>query len=447
MFSSLSDNPYVNIDPMTAALIADLKERGLLNQITAEDEFNEHLNGGPRVLYCGFDPTADSLHLGHLVPLLVLRRFQDAGHKPIALVGGATGLIGDPSFKAAERQLNTPDIVAGWADKIRNQVSQFIAFDGIENPAVVVNNLDWASEMNVLDFLRDVGKHFSVNAMINKESVQQRLNREGAGISFTEFSYALLQGMDFAELNRRYDCTLQVGGSDQWGNIVGGIDLSRRQNGAQTFGLTVPLVTKSDGTKFGKTESGAVWLDPAKTSPYAFYQFWMNTADADVYKFLRYFTFLPVEKIAEIEAHDATIEGRKTAQPILAEEVTRMVHGQDALESARRITEALFSGDLTQLSENELEQIKQDGLPSSDLDNTALSDKPLTSILSEAGMGQGKQVKDALGRNAVLVNGVAYGMDALMQGASIFADDKALFGRFFMVKLGKKKHHLFELKK
>jgi len=447
MFSSLSDNPYVNIDPMTAALIADLKERGLLNQITAEEEFNEHLNGGPRVLYCGFDPTADSLHLGHLVPLLVLRRFQDAGHKPIALVGGATGLIGDPSFKAAERQLNTPDIVAGWADKIRNQVSQFIAFDGVENPAVVVNNLDWASEMNVLDFLRDVGKHFSVNAMINKESVQQRLNREGAGISFTEFSYALLQGMDFAELNRRYDCTLQVGGSDQWGNIVGGIDLSRRQNGAQTFGLTVPLVTKSDGTKFGKTESGAVWLDPAKTSPYAFYQFWMNTADADVYKFLRYFTFLPVEKIAEIEAHDATIEGRKTAQPILAEEVTRMVHGQDALESARRITEALFSGDLTQLSENELEQIKQDGLPSSDLDNTALSDKPLTSILSEAGMGQGKQVKDALGRNAVLVNGVAYGMDALMQGASIFADDKALFGRFFMVKLGKKKHHLFELKK
>lgn len=432
---------------MTAALIADLKERGLLNQITAEDEFNEHLNGGSRVLYCGFDPTADSLHLGHLVPLLVLRRFQDAGHKPIALVGGATGLIGDPSFKAAERQLNTADIVAGWADKIRGQVSQFIAFDGVENPAVVVNNLDWAGEMNVLDFLRDVGKHFSVNAMINKESVQQRLNREGAGISFTEFSYALLQGMDFAELNRRYDCTLQIGGSDQWGNIVGGIDLSRRQNGAQTFGLTVPLVTKSDGTKFGKTESGAVWLDPSKTSPYAFYQFWMNTADADVYKFLRYFTFLPVEKIAEIEAHDATIEGRKTAQPILAEEVTRMVHGQEALDSARRITEALFSGDLTQLSESELEQIKQDGLPSSGLDITGLGDKPLTAILSEAGMGQGKQVKDALGRNAVIVNGQAYGMDDLMKGTEIFSAGNAMYGRFFMVRMGKKKHHLFELEK
>lgn len=447
MFSSLSDNRNVKIAPMTAALIADLKERGLLNQITAEDEFNEHLNGGPRVLYCGFDPTADSLHLGHLVPLLVLRRFQDAGHKPIALVGGATGLIGDPSFKAAERQLNTADIVAGWADKIRGQVSQFIAFEGVENPAVVVNNLDWAGEMNVLDFLRDVGKHFSVNAMINKESVQQRLNREGAGISFTEFSYALLQGMDFAELNRRYDCTLQIGGSDQWGNIVGGIDLSRRQNGAQTFGLTVPLVTKSDGTKFGKTESGAVWLDPSKTSPYAFYQFWMNTADADVYKFLRYFTFLPVEKIAEIEAHDATIEGRKTAQPVLAEEVTRMVHGQEALDSARRITEALFSGDLTQLAENELEQIKQDGLPSSALDTTGLADKPLTAILSEAGMGQGKQVKDALGRNAVIVNGNAYGMADLMKGEEIFASDKAMYGRFFMVRMGKKKHHLFELEK
>ncbi len=447
MFSSLSDNPNVKIDPMTAALIADLKERGLLNQITAEDEFNEHLNGGSRVLYCGFDPTADSLHLGHLVPLLVLRRFQDAGHKPIALVGGATGLIGDPSFKAAERQLNTADIVAGWADKIRGQVSQFIAFDGVENPAVVVNNLDWAGEMNVLDFLRDVGKHFSVNAMINKESVQQRLNREGAGISFTEFSYALLQGMDFAELNRRYDCTLQIGGSDQWGNIVGGIDLSRRQNSAQTFGLTVPLVTKSDGTKFGKTESGAVWLDPSKTSPYAFYQFWMNTADADVYKFLRYFTFLPVEKIAEIEAHDATIEGRKTAQPILAEEVTRMVHGQEALDSARRITEALFSGDLTQLSESELEQIKQDGLPSSGLDITGLGDKPLTAILSEAGMGQGKQVKDALGRNAVIVNGQAYGMGDLMKGAEIFSAGNAMYGRFFMVRMGKKKHHLFELEK
>jgi len=431
---------------MTAALIADLKERGLLNQATADDDFIEHLEGGSRTLYCGFDPTADSLHIGSLVPLLALKRFQQAGHKPVALVGGATGLIGDPSFKAAERKLNGPEVVAGWVEKLKAQVSRFIDFDG-DNAADVVNNLDWVGEMNVLDFLRDVGKHFSVNNMIQKESVKQRIEREGSGISFTEFTYMLLQSYDFAELAQREACTLQIGGSDQWGNIVGGVDLARRMYGKQVFGMTLPLVTKSDGTKFGKTETGTIWLDPAKTSPYAFYQFWLNTADADVYKFLRYFTFLPVGKIAEIEAHDATIEGRKTAQPVLAEEVTRLVHGEEALLSAKRITEALFSGDLTQLSENELEQIKQDGLPSSDLDNTALADKPLTSILSEAGMGQGKQVKDALGRNAVLVNGTAYGMDALMQGADIFADDKALFGRFFMVKLGKKKHHLFELEK
>ncbi|WP_396587771.1 tyrosine--tRNA ligase [Bermanella sp. R86510] len=431
---------------MTAALIEDLKARGLINQTTADEELVAHLESGARTLYCGFDPTADSLHLGHLVPLLVLARFQNAGHNPIALVGGATGLIGDPSFKAAERQLNTPDVVAGWVDKIKNQVKQFILFDGIDNPATVVNNLDWAGNMNMLDFLRDIGKHFSVNAMINKESVQQRLNRDGAGISFTEFSYALLQGMDFAELNRRYDCTIQVGGSDQWGNIVGGIDLTRRQNGAQTFGLTVPLVTKADGTKFGKTESGAVWLDPSRTSPYAFYQFWMNTADADVYKFLKYFTFLSIEEIDAIEKADAEIEGRKSAQGVLAKEMTSLVHGKEGLAAAQRITEALFSGDATQLSEQDLEQIKQDGLPSSDLNDELISDKPLTSILSEAGLGQGKQIKDALGRNAVVINGQALGMDSLMNAPEIFSTKNALFGRFFIIKLGKKKHHLFEVK-
>ena len=433
---------------MTAALLDDLKARGLITQATADEELTKHLESGSITLYCGFDPTADSLHLGHLVPLLVLTRFQNAGHKPIALVGGATGLIGDPSFKAAERQLNTADVVAGWADKIRQQVSQFIKFDGIDNAATVVNNLDWAGQMNVLDFLRDVGKHFSVNAMINKESVQQRLNREGAGISFTEFSYALLQGMDFAELNRRHGCTLQIGGSDQWGNIVGGIDLARRQNGAQTFGLTVPLVTKSDGTKFGKTESGAVWLDPAKTSPYSFYQFWMNTADADVYKFMRYFTFMSVERIAEIEAYDATIEGRKTAQPILAEEVTRLVHGEEALQSARRITEALFSGDIAQLSEAELEQIKLDGLPSSDLQLAGLSEVPMTTLFTDSGMVKaGREVKDALGRNAIFINGVAQGAEDNMKTAEAFSAEKALYGRFFLVKLGKKKYHLFEIAK
>jgi tyrosyl-tRNA synthetase len=432
---------------MTAALIEDLKARGLISQTTADAELIEHLQAGCRTLYCGFDPTADSLHIGSLVPLLALKRFQDAGHKPIALVGGATGLIGDPSFKAQERKLNTPDIVANWVDKLKAQVSRFIDFDAGERSASVVNNLDWMGELNVLDFLRDVGKHFSINSMIQKESVKQRINREGAGISFTEFTYMLLQSYDFAELAEREDCTMQIGGSDQWGNIVGGVDLARRMYGKQTFGITLPLVTKSDGTKFGKTESGTIWLDPAKTSPYAFYQFWMNTADADAYKFMGYFTFLSIERIAEIGKIDANIQGRKTGQGILAEEVTRLIHGEEALQSAKRITEALFCGNLATLTEQELEQIKLDGLPSSDLILSDLADAPLTSLFTECGMVKaGREVKDALGRNAVLINGEAKGAADNMNTAEHFAIDKALFGRFFLVKLGKKKHHLFEIK-
>ncbi|WP_133011668.1 tyrosine--tRNA ligase [Marinomonas flavescens] len=427
-------------------LLKDLQARGLIAQMTAEEELKSHLAGGSRTLYCGFDPTADSLHLGHLVPLLVLKRFQDAGHNPIALVGGATGLIGDPSFKAAERQLNTSDVVADWAEKIRGQVSQFVKFDDVPNPAKVVNNLDWAGEMSMLDFLRDIGKHFSVNAMINKESVQQRLNREGAGISFTEFSYALLQGMDFAELNRAYDCTIQVGGSDQWGNIVGGIDLSRRQNKSQAFGLTVPLVTKSDGTKFGKTESGAVWLDSAKTSQYAFYQFWMNTSDADVYKFLKFFTFLSLEDIETIEKADQESTGKPEGQSILAREATKLVHGEDGLQAAERITKALFSGQADDLSEQDLEQIQLDGLPSSSLQGVDLAATPLTSLLADAGLAaSGKQVKDALQRNSVVVNGQAQGLDNNMDAASIFAAENGYYNKYFLVKLGKKKHHLFVL--
>ena len=433
---------------MTATLIADLKARGLLNQATADEELINHLDSGCRTLYCGFDPTADSLHIGSLVPLLALKRFQRAGHKPIALVGGATGLIGDPSFKAQERKLNTPDIVANWVDKLKAQVSRFIDFNDSASGADVVNNLDWVGQMSVLDFLRDVGKHFSVNNMIQKESVKQRIDREGAGISFTEFTYMLLQSYDFAELAERRDCTIQIGGSDQWGNIVGGVDLARRMYSKQTFGITLPLVTKSDGTKFGKTESGTIWLDAKKTSPYAFYQFWLNTADADAYKFLRYFTFLPIADIEAIEAADAEIQGRKTAQPILADEVTRLVHGDEALNSAKRITEALFSGDVTQLSEVELEQIKLDGLPSGDLVLEGLDAIPMTTLLTDFGMVKaGREVKDALGRNAVLVNGEAQGADDNMKCADIFTPEKALYGRFFIVRLGKKKYHLFEISK
>ena len=426
-------------------LIQQLQSRDLVAQISGDQELQTHLDQ-PRSVYCGFDPTADSLHLGHLVPLLVLKRLQQAGHTPIALVGGATGLIGDPSFKADERKLNSPEVIAGWVDKIKTQVSQFIDFDCGENSAIVANNLDWTSELSALDFLRDVGKHFSVNSMIAKESVKQRIDREGSGISFTEFSYALLQGLDFAELNKQHNCTLQVGGSDQWGNIVGGIDLARRRNQAQCFGLTVPLITKSDGTKFGKTEAGAVWLDPQKTSPYSFYQFWLNVADADVYKFLKYFTFLSIEEIDEIEVQDASAQGRPQAQGILAREATELVHGKKGLDAALRITQALFSGESSDLSEQDLQQLSQDGLPSASLAQEDLSQKPLTQLFVDVGMVKaGREVKDALGRNSVIINGIPVGSGDNMSAEKLFSANNALYGRFFLVRLGKKKYHLFEL--
>lgn len=431
--------------PVDTQLLDDLQARGLIAQMTGDQQLYEHLSV-PRTLYCGFDPTADSLHIGSLVPLLMLRRFQLAGHKPIALVGGATGLIGDPSFKAQERKLNTPDVVSSWVDKLTRQVSRFVHFDGSDNTALVVNNLDWVGQINVLDFLRSVGKHFSVNNMINKESVKQRLEREGEGISFTEFTYILLQSYDFAELYHHHNCTLQIGGSDQWGNITGGTDLTRRLYGGQVFGLTMPLVTKADGTKFGKTESGTVWLDPARTSPYSFYQFWLNTADADAYKFLRYFTFLSVERIEQIEEEDKSNGGRPQAQRILAEEVTRTVHGEEGLLAAQNITEALFSGDATKLSEADLQQLKQDGVPYTYIARTELAQKTVIQHLVDSGLaGSGKQIKDALARGAVAINAQPVSPEHNTEPEQCFALDRALYTRYFLVKLGKKTYHLFEI--
>ena len=356
-------------------------------------------------------------------------------------MGGATGLIGDPSFKASERQLNTPDVVAGWVDKLRQQVSQFIDFEG-PNAALVANNLDWTQGLDVLGFLRDVGKHFSVNNMIGKESVRQRLDREGAGISFTEFSYMILQSLDFAELYRQHGCGLQIGGSDQWGNITGGIDLTRRLHGAQVFGLTLPLVTKSDGTKFGKTESGTIWLDANKTSPYAFYQFWLGTADADVYRFLRYFTFLSLSDIEAVERADGERSGRPEAQRLLAQEVTRLVHGDEGLSAAERITEALFSGDPSALAEPDLAQLALDGLPASRLNRQELP-PTFSQLLNQVELATGKQIKDALAREAVLVNGLP-----VVGGQTVTCDialdrNRALHDRFHLVRFGKKKYHLF----
>lgn len=424
------------------AFFQDLKARGLVFQTTGDEQFEAWLSEKPRILYCGFDPTADSLHIGSLVPLLMLRRFQLAGHTPIALVGGATGLIGDPSFKAQERALNTPDVVSEWVSRLRTQMSQFLSFEG-DTSAVMANNLDWTANVDVLTFLRDVGKHFSVNNMIAKESVKQRIEREGAGISFTEFTYMILQSFDFAELNKRYGCELQIGGSDQWGNITGGVDLTRRMNSAQVQGLTMPLVTKADGTKFGKTESGTIWLDAKKTSPYAFYQFWLSTADADVYTFLKYFTFLSVSNIDALEQEDAEREGRPQAQMVLAQEVTRLVHTDVGLEAAERITQAMFNGEEGALSESDLAQLSLDGLPSSTVARAELP-ATLTQLLTDAGMvTSGKQVKDALGRSAVVINGKPVSVDDNANPQKCFAIDSAMHGQYFITRLGKKKVHLF----
>lgn len=422
----------------SVSVIDDLEARGLVSQLAGGEELIGHLGSGSRTVYCGFDPTAESLHVGNMVPLLALKRFQVAGHKPIALVGGATGMIGDPSFKSAERQLNSAEVVQQWVERIKPQLAQFLDFDCGANSAVLANNLDWTRDYDVLSFLRDIGKHFSVNAMIQKESVKQRLDREGAGISFTEFSYMILQSYDFAELFRRYGCTVQVGGSDQWGNITGGIDLTRRLHQQQVFGVTTPLVTKADGSKFGKTESGTIWISPAKTSPYAFYQFWLNVADADVYKFLNYFTFLPPAEIRAIEAADRAAQARPEAQGILAAEVTRLVHGEEGLGAARRISQALFTGDIQALGVADLAQLALDGLPSTILPVGGCS--MLEALVATGLAKSNKMAREFLGNGAISVNG-----SLVHDGELRLAGENALPGGYFVLRRGKKQFHLARL--
>ena len=387
---------------MNPDIIGDLERRELISQLAGGDELKAHLSSDSRTVYCGFDPTAESLHIGNMVPLLALKRFQRAGHKPIALVGGATGMIGDPSFKDAERQLNTVDVIENWVERIKPQLSQFLEFDAGSNAAITVNNLEWTRDYDVLSFLRDVGKHFSVNAMIQKESVKQRIGREGEGISYTEFSYMILQSFDFSELYKRYGCTLQIGGSDQWGNITGGIDLTRRLHQAQVYGATLPLITKSDGSKFGKTEAGTIWMDPSKTSPYALYQFWLNTADADVYKFLKYFTFLSVDEIGAIQRSDRESNAKPEAQGLLAKEVTELLHGSDGREAATRISEALFSGDISHLTAGDLAQLELDGLPCTELEGAG---QGIVEVLVATELAKSnKMAREFIGNNAVSVN-------------------------------------------
>ena len=426
------------------SIIQDLQSRGLIAQTTDIAALDAFLTENKISLYCGFDPTADSLHIGHLLPVLALRRFQQAGHTPIALVGGATGMIGDPSFKAVERSLNTPETVAGWVASIRAQLEPFLSFEG-ENAAIMANNADWFGGMNCLDFLRDIGKHFSVNAMLNKESVKQRIDRDDVGISFTEFAYTLLQSYDFAELNKRHGATLQIGGSDQWGNITNGIDLTRRLNQKQVFGLTLPLVTKSDGTKFGKTEGGAVWLNAKKTSPYQFYQFWLKVADADVYKFLKYFTFLSVEAIDEIEAKDQASGAKPEAQRVLAEEMTRLIHGEEALKAAQRITESLFAEDQSSLTESDFEQLALDGLPAFDVSDGL----NVVEALVKTGLAQSnKEARGFVNSKAVLLNGQAAEANNPNPSAErpddayLLQDKHKRFGKYTLLRRGKRNHAL-----
>ena len=416
-------------------IISDLENRELVSQLAGGNELKDHLSSGSRTVYCGFDPTAERLHVGSVVPLLVLKRFQMAGHKPIALIGGATGLIGDPSFKTDERQLNSNEVVEQWVERLKPQLSQFLDFDCGENSAVLVNNLDWTQGYDVLGFMRDVGKHFSVNAMIQKESVKQRIEREGEGISFTEFSYMLLQSYDFAQLYKRHNCTVQVGGSDQWGNITGGIDLTRRMEQNQVYGVTVPLVTKSDGTKFGKTETGTVWISANMTSPYALYQFWLNVADADVYRYLKFYSFLSVNEIEEIEQSDKNSQGRREAQGILAAEVTELLHGATGLTAAKRISDALFSGDIAQLTNEDLDQLELDGLPCTVF---AGGNKGIVEVLVDTDLAKSnKMAREFIGNNAINVNG------QLVDSVNFELDvSNALNGKYFLLKRGKKLFHL-----
>lgn len=414
-------------------VLEELRSRGLLAQTSDEEGLASHLAEAPRTLYCGFDPTADSLHIGNLVPLLTLRRFQEAGHRPILLLGGATGLIGDPSGRSDERSLNDTAVVAEWVDNIHRQVSGLLDFEG-NNPALIANNLDWTADLDVISFLRDVGKHFSVNAMIQRDSVRSRIERDGEGISFTEFSYMLLQAFDYLQLAERHGCSLQVGGSDQWGNIVSGMDLVRRKLAREAYALTVPLVTKADGTKFGKTAAGAVWLDGRKTSPYSFYQFWLNTADADVEHFLKIFTFVDLEDIARVMTEQAEAPHLRTAQRRLAMEVTRLVHGNDALASAERITAALFDGAIGTLTEADLEQLRQDGMDCSTVD----ADEGLLAAIAQAGLAPSRgQARKLVTGSGIRINGE---VQTDPERCLDFAD--ALYGRFYLLRRGKKNWHL-----
>ncbi|BCB05280.1 tyrosine--tRNA ligase [Bacillus sp. KH172YL63] len=412
-------------------LLKDLEWRGITYQQTDAEGLKDVLNKESISIYCGIDPTADSMHIGHLLPFLTLRRFQNQGHRPLVLVGGATGLIGDPSGKNEERKLQTIEAIQGNVAAIKNQLESIFDFEG-DNGAVMVNNYDWIGAMDVVTFLRDYGKHVGVNYMLAKDTISSRLE---SGISFTEFTYTILQALDFNHLYDNYNCKLQIGGSDQWGNITTGLELIRRTHEEETkaFGFTIPLVTKADGTKFGKTESGAVWLDPKKTSPYEFYQFWINAADADVVKYLKYFTFLSHEEIDALAQSVETEPHLRKAQKALAEEMTKLIHGEEALDQAIRITQALFSGDIKSLSASEILEGFKD-VPS--FEQAKGEEIGLIDLLVNAKISPSKrQAREDVGNGAIYING-----ERVTDLQHVMGEADKIEGQFTIIRRGKKKY-------
>jgi len=415
-------------------IFEELKERGLVFQTTDEEALVKALTEGQVSYYTGYDPTADSLHLGHLVAILTSRRLQLAGHKPYALVGGATGLIGDPSFKDAERSLQTKETVDGWVTKIQNQLSRFLDFENGDNKAVMVNNYDWFGNVSFIDFLRDVGKYFTVNAMMSKESVKKRIE---TGISYTEFAYQIMQGYDFYELNDKYNVSLQIGGSDQWGNMTAGTELLRRKADKTGHVMTVPLITDSTGKKFGKSEGNAVWLDADKTSPYEMYQFWLNVMDDDAVRFLKIFTFLSLEEIAEIEKEFNAARHERLAQKILAREVVTLVHGEEAYKQALKITEQLFAGNIKSLSAKELKQ----GL--NNVPNYAVQaddNRNIVEVLVAAKISPSKrQAREDVQNGAIYING-----ERIQDLAYTLSDDDKIDNELTVIRRGKKKYFVLD---
>lgn len=420
---------------MKNEFLKELQWRGLINDCTDLEALDELLEKGNITLYCGFDPTADSLHIGHLLMILVLKRFQMAGHKPLPLVGGATGLIGDPSGRSVERPDSNPETVVKWSESIKGQLSQFLDFNDTEaNGAEIVNNYDWTANVSMIDFLRDVGKYFNINYILAKDLVCSRLD---SGMTFTEFSYTILQGMDFKHLYETKKCVLQIGGSDQWGNITSGLELIRKQLGHEekAVGLTMPLVTKADGTKFGKTAGGAVWLDRKKTSPYELYQFLINTADDDVVKFLKYFTFLTKEEIEAVEAEFKEAPHLRHGQKVLAREVVTLVHGTEAYEQALKITEALFSGNLSALSAEEIEVGFKD-VPSVELaEELNLVD---ALVFSKAASSK-RESREFINNNSISING-----EKVNDLEFMVSKENAIGGQFTVIRRGKKKYFLIK---